>query len=166
MHAWPTRIQVPYSLLHGAACLTFLHSTEAAPPTTARRGPPLLLSTFVLPAQLEIQVSKRREMRGPPFLCVLCPSHAHTCINRSVARTMKVPLSVALLLLGAAWIGKAQPPCPVRLARHGPATKTVMAGRGLTTTIKVTNTGREPVVVNVAIRLPDNVCASKDGTHF
>lgn len=77
---------------------------------------------------------------------------------------MKVPLSVALLLLGAAGMGKAQPPCPVRLARHGPATKTVMAGRGLTTTVKVTNTGRETVVVNVAIRLPDNVCASKDGT--
>ena len=70
-----------------------------------------------------------------------------------------------LLLLGTAWIGQAQtppPPCSLVLARKVRA-KAVMAGRAFTTAVKVTNPGSMPVVVNLGIGLPDNVCAVKDG---
>lgn len=61
-------------------------------------------------------------------------------------------------------MGRAQPACPVvLLARKAPA-KTVMAGRGLTTFLKVTNPGSGRVFVNVVVGLPDNVCATKDRT--
>jgi hypothetical protein len=75
---------------------------------------------------------------------------------------MKAPSAVALLLLAAAWMGQAQPACPVLLARKAPA-KAVMAGRGLTTSLKVTNPGSRPVLVNVVVGLPDDVCATKNG---
>lgn len=69
-----------------------------------------------------------------------------------------------LLLAAAAAVGLAQlHTCPVLLTRKVPL-KTVTAGSGITTTLKVTNPGSRPVVVNVGISLPDNVCATKNGT--
>lgn len=73
-------------------------------------------------------------------------------------------LVTALLALAAASVGLAQPPaCPIQLQRKAPI-KAVRAGRRFTTFVKVTNPGSLPVVVDVAVELPDNVCVSKTST--
>jgi hypothetical protein len=72
-------------------------------------------------------------------------------------------VAVAAVVLAAASAAMAQLPlCPIQLSRK--VSKAAQPGQSATTKLTVANPGSRPVVVNVQMGLPDNVCATKTST--
>jgi hypothetical protein len=72
---------------------------------------------------------------------------------------------VVALVLAAAYSTVAQlPQCPIQMYRK--VSKASQPGKSVTIKLKVANPGSRPVLVNVQIGLPDNVCAVRNSTSL